>query len=119
MAFPGTRTIDYYKGDTYEFRVYPKNSDGSAFSLAGYSVKFAFAQSRGTSGTATYHEAYAEVVDNLYVLCAIRPGDAEYLNAGTTYVYDVEITKSSSPYSQVHTILTGNINVTDQVSVTI
>jgi len=119
MAFPGTKNIDYYKGDTYEFRVYPKNSDGSAFSLAGYSVKFAFAQSRGTFGTATYHEAYAEVVDNLYVLCAIRPGDAEYLNAGTTYVYDVEITKSSSPYSQVHTILTGNINVTDQVSVTI
>ena len=119
MAFPGTRTIDYYKGDTYEFRVYPKNSDGSAFNLSGYTVKFAFAQSRGSAGSATYHEAYAEIIDNLYVLCAIRPGDADYLTAGTTYVYDVEITKTSSPYSQVHTILTGNINVTDQVSVTI
>ena len=118
MAFPGTLNISYYKGDTYEFKVYPKNADGSAFSLAGYSVKFAFAQNRGTSGTATYHEAYAEIVDNLYILCAIRPADASYLTAGTTYVYDVEITKSSSTYPQVHTVITGNISITDQVSVT-
>lgn len=116
MAFPGTRTIDYYKGDTYEFRVYPKNSDGSAFSLANYSVRFAFAESRGGRGVASYHEAHSEIVDNLYILCAIKPGDSSYLTAGTTYVYDVEITKVASPYDQVHTVLTGNINVTDQIS---
>lgn len=40
MAFPGTHNIAYYHGDTFEFTVTPKASDGSAFDLAGYSSKF-------------------------------------------------------------------------------
>jgi hypothetical protein len=116
MAFPGTYNISYYKGDTYEFRIYPKNADGSVFSLNDYAVKFAFAPSRGAFGTADYHEAYASIIDNLYILCAIRPSDSSYLNAGTSYVFDVEIKKAGSPYDQVHTVLTGSISVTDQVS---
>ena len=119
MAFPGTYNISYYKGDTYEFRIYPKDASGSPFPLTGYGVKFSFSQSRGTTGTATYHEAYAILhASEGYILCTIRPTDSSYLIAGTNYVYDVEITKSGTPYNQVHTILTGNITVTDQVSVT-
>ena len=119
MAFPGTYNISYYKGDTLEFRVYPKLADGSSYDLTDYTVKFSFSTARGSAGSANYHEAYAFISsDKTYVTCVIRPADASYLNAGTSYVYDVEITKSSTPYSLVHTILTGNISVTDQVSVT-
>ena len=117
MAFPGTYNINYYRGDTYEFRIYPKNSNGDPFPLAGYGVKFAFSTTRGGSGTTGYHEAYAQIIDNLYILCAIRPGDAEFLVPGTQYVFDVEISKSGTPYSLIHTVLTGNISVTDQVGV--
>ena len=119
MAFPGTYNISYYKGDTLEFRVYPKLADGSSYDLTDYSVKFSFSASRGSAGSATYHEAYAIISsDKTYVQCTIRPADAAYLTAGTTYVYDVEITKSATPYPFVHTVLTGSISVTDQVSVT-
>jgi hypothetical protein len=39
------------------------------------------------------------------------------LLAGTTYVYDVEVSKTvPGSYNQVHTLLTGNISVTDHVS---
>jgi ABC-type nitrate/sulfonate/bicarbonate transport system substrate-binding protein len=38
------------------------------------------------------------------------------MNAGTTYVYDVEISKVVSGAPVVHTLLTGSIDVTDQVT---
>lgn len=118
MAFPGTYNISYYKGDTLQFRVYPKLADGTAYDLEDYTVKFAFSTARGSAGSANYHEALAEISNtNDYITCTIRPADADYLTAGTTYVYDVEITKSATPYSFVHTVLTGSISVTDQVSV--
>lgn len=119
MAFPGTFNISYYKGDTYEFRVYPKMADGSSYDLTDYTVKFSFSTNRGSAGSANYHEAYSTISnDKTYVQCAIRPSDSSHLLAGTAYVYDVEITKSATPYSLVHTVLTGSISVTDQVSVT-
>lgn len=118
MAFPGTYNINYYKGDTLEFKVYPKKADGSVFDLTGYTVKFAFSTSRGSAGSSDYHEALATISnDSTNVLCVIRPGDSSHLNAGTTYYYDVEVTKTGTPYDIVHTIVTGTITVTDQVSV--
>lgn len=126
MAFPGTLNIEYYKGDTHEFRIYPKQADGSSFNLTGYTAKFSFSKFRGAEGSATYHEAFAQISDDkTSILCAIRPyisaqdpGDQAYLTPGDSYVYDVEIKKSASPYPLVYTVLTGDIAVTDQVSIT-
>ena len=51
MAFPGTLNINYYKGDTYEFNIYPKKStDGSAFDLTSFMGPDL---DSGTSGTQT------------------------------------------------------------------
>ena len=121
MAFPGNYSFSYYKGDTLEFRVYPKNSSGSAFDLTGYgsatSPIFTIANQRGDSASLSI-EAFSEIsVDNTYILCTIRPEDGEQLEAGTTYVYDVEINKTGDDYDFVYTVLTGNITVTEQVSV--
>ena len=33
MAFPGTYNFNYYRGDTNEFVISPKNSDGTTFQL--------------------------------------------------------------------------------------
>ena len=112
MAFPATYNFSYYKGDTNEFVIRPKNSDGSAFDLAGFTADFFIATSRGDNPTFSV-EAQA-VVDSTsdIVTCTILPGVGSTLNAGT-YVYDVEVT--SGP-SVVYTLLTGTITVTEQVT---
>jgi len=119
MTFPGTYNFSYYKGDTLEFRVYPKDSTGSAFDLTGYdsatSPIFTIATSRGSESTIS---AYAEIVGSgtsAYILCTIRPEDGDQLTPGTSYVYDVEINKTGDEYDLIYTLLTGNISVTDQV----
>lgn len=118
MAFPGRYNFNYYKGDTFEFRVYPKDSFGEAFDLTSFtSVSFTISDKRGVAGLENQVEAYAvRSQDSTYILCAIRPDDGVNLSAGTRYVYDVEISKSSSPYPITYTILDGEITVTDQVT---
>lgn len=51
MAFPATYNISYYSGDTYQFLIKPKNTDGSSFNIASsiYTPKFYIASSRGSS----------------------------------------------------------------------
>jgi predicted RNA-binding protein with TRAM domain len=120
MAFPGTLNINYYKGDTYEFRIYPKTSSGESFNLSQYSnAKFVISNARGSEGVSSKIEALAVITSGNagnYVTCTIRPGDSVTMNSATQYVYDVEITKTSSPHNYVYTLLTGNVSVTDQVS---
>jgi hypothetical protein len=123
MAFPGTYNISYYKGDTFEFRIYPKDSSGAAFPLAQYIapaglVKFTIAPARGALGVGqTAVQGYAEISnDSTNILCVITPANGAELVAGTEYVYDVEIARASSEYDYVYTLLTGTISVTAQVT---
>lgn len=139
MAFPGTYNINYYVGDTYEFRIFPKTSNGEVFSLSSFiydddsneqtpdlnSVIFAFAEEKAAGGSNPpeplgYHECYAKISDNgTYVTCAIRPDDAQYLNPTKKYVYDVQVSKpaGTGDYKTIITLMTGTINVTGQVIV--
>lgn len=112
MAFPATYNFNYYKGDTYQFVVRPKNSDGSSFSLTGFTAIFTIATARGTG--ATQYEATASVdsVNNL-VTCTISSTLGATIPSSSTYVYDVEISNSASI---VYTILTGTMNITEQVT---
>jgi hypothetical protein len=124
MAFPGTYNINYYRGDTLEFRIYPKDANGNTFSLSGYgTAKFWIQTQRGNAGYSSRIEGVATISsDYSYVQCAIAPTTSGGLAlvAGTTYVYDVEVSKTvSGSYNQVHTLLTGTITVTDHVSGTV
>lgn len=115
MAFPNELNLNYYKGDTQEFAIYPKKTDNSAFDMTGYTVKFTVAPERGSS---TVTQCYA-VIDSLNtskINCAITPANGSGLVPGTTYYYDVEIKKTSTPYDLVYTVLTGTVSVTEQVS---
>jgi hypothetical protein len=129
MAFPGTYNIDYYKGDTLEFLIYPKTTSGGAFSLVNFNnANFTISNFRGetsSSGEAKVTiQAYAEVVSNQYIKCVIRPIDGNGddtvespgMVGGKSYVYDVEIAYSTTPYDQVYTLLTGNVSVQEQVT---
>lgn len=146
MAFPATYDFNYYKGDTFEFRIYPKKNDGTVFDLSQFyvptnfandpdyvtdssapydSAQFTIATARGPIPTDALQQpirCFARVSDdNTHVLCAIRPTDAQTLVAGTEYVYDVEVRKPASlpgsgQYEVVQTLLSGKITITDQVS---
>lgn len=192
MAFPGTYNINYYKGDTFEFNVYPKNSDGTTFNLntdPAYTSTFTLATKRGsastvatglvatlvqgeltvtlttgttsaltigqklvkTSGTGVFAtDAYITAItssttftvsaahttagaitfsvaaiytgvatisaDKTYITCAITPTVGFYLDPTQKYVYDVQISRSASPYPLVYTILNGTVTVTDEVT---
>jgi hypothetical protein len=118
MAFPGTYNFNYYKGDTFEFRVYPKDSTGAAFDLSTFTnVGFTISTARGTAGVEDQIEGFAEVSDDeTYILCTVTPSNGANMTAGTPYVYDVEISKTGADYNLVYTLLTGTITVTDQVT---
>ena len=123
MAFPGTYNITYYKGDTLEFRLYPKDSAGNTFPLSQYispagTTKFTIAPRRGTllEGQVAI-SGYAQISnDQTYILCAITPANGEVLVSGTEYVYDVQIARADANYDYVYTLLTGTINVVEQVT---
>lgn len=150
MAFPATYDFNYYKGDTFEFRIYPKKNDGTVFNLSAYqiasntssiidditdtiapydSAQFTIAEFRGATKTVdglpvavVPIKCFARISDDsTFVQCAIRPTDSTTLIAGTEYVYDVEVVKpagsaGTGQYSLVHTLLTGKITITDQVT---
>jgi hypothetical protein len=116
MAFPGTYNINYYKGDTFEFRIFPKDANGAPFPLNNFtSAKFTIATTRGSSNLI---EGYAVISqDNTSIECAITPAmSSQLLMSQSPYVYDVEIGRDSSPYDIIYTLLTGTIALTDQVT---
>jgi hypothetical protein len=120
MSFPARFNINYYMGDTYEFRIFPKDASGAPFPLAQFTnVRFTIATQRGPlPETAPPRiEGFAEIsIDRTSILCTIRPSDSASLDATRQYVYDVEISRTASPYDQVFTLLTGNISIEDQVT---
>lgn len=112
MSFPGLYSFSYYKADTSQFVIRPKNSDGSSFDLTGYTANFFIASARGNNPSFRVEaQAVVNAVNNT-VTCTILPGVGGTLNAGV-FVYDVQIT--SGP-STVFTLVTGNITVTEQVT---
>jgi hypothetical protein len=121
MAFPAVFNISYYRGDTYEFRIYPKDASGNQFPLVGYDpvagVKFTMSTERGESGIDDQLQGYARISsDGTYIDCAILPLNGIAMDFSLNYVYDVQVFKSGTPYDVVTTLLTGTISVTEQIT---
>jgi hypothetical protein len=111
MAFPGTYNFSYYRGDTNQFVVRPKNStDGSAFDLTGYTAAFVVATARGSAGTKYVMSAVVNASTDI-VTCTILPASGRDLTPGS-FVYDVQITNGV----QIYTLLTGTVSVTDDIT---
>ena len=117
MAFPGTYNFNYYRGDTHQFVLSPKNSDGTTFQLDSYapggvnSAIYTIATARGVAGIKTFAQAVINTTNDT-VVCTIFPTVGRTLAAGT-YVYDVQINSSST---NIITLLTGTITITDDVT---
>jgi len=116
VAFPATFNIAYYQGDRYEFVIRPKASNGDPFNLTGYTGLFTVATTRGNPNAIVGTAQSASVNANSgTVTCVIQPSFGKTLT-GSSYVYDVELTASASSGSNVYTIVTGNINVTRDIT---
>lgn len=112
MAFPGTYSFNYYRGDTFSFIVRPKDASGAAFNLAGYSAIFTVASSRGASPASSYTgTATVNTVDSI-VTCVIPAATGRNLDPAVAWVYDVQITNGST----IYTLLTGSIVSTDDIT---
>ena len=113
---PATYNLEYYRGDTLTFYINVKDSNGAPLTLVG-SVLFTVATGRGSSppdpggGFPTTVSCSASLSGS-QITCTISPGNGNYLRAGVPYVYDVQVSNGG----EVHTYLTGNINVTEGVS---
>jgi hypothetical protein len=121
MAFPAVFNISYYRGDTYEFRIYPKDASGNQFPLVGYNpisgVKFTMSTERGEDGISDQLQGYARIsTDGTYIDCAILPLNGIAMDFSLNYVYDVQVFKAGTPYDLVTTLLTGTISVTEQIT---
>lgn len=121
MAFPAVFNISYYRGDTYEFRIYPKDASGNQFPLVGYDpisgVKFTMSTERGADGISDQLQGYARISsDGTYIDCAILPLNGIAMDFSLNYVYDVQVFKAGTPYDVVTTLLTGTISVTEQIT---
>lgn len=117
MAFPKTHNFDYYRGDTFEFKIYPRLQSGESFELSPYdSIAFKIADKRGSGATQTSASAVSLTdAEGDYVLCTIIPSVGRNLTSGQ-YVYDVQITDTTPDPDVIYTILTGIITVTDDIT---
>jgi hypothetical protein len=114
MALPGTYNFNYYKGDTFDFIVNPKNPNGTAFNLTEYdSSLFAIATERGNPAALVAYASASIDASQSRIICKIPPSVGVQLS-GTSYVYDIEIENISA--STVYTFLTGTITVIQDVS---
>lgn len=127
MAFPGTYNFSYYRGDTYEFKLYPKTSSGAVFDLSNYDrlegVQFTIASARGPSGFDSQLIASSAISeDRTFITCRIDPEIGNLLDPILFYEYDVEIRRvgldpiSGESVSFVHTLVTGRISVSEQIT---
>lgn len=112
MAFPGTFNFNYYRGDTFEFIIRPKDGNGNEFPLTDYDAEFTVADIRGPNATEQYAgQAVVNTVNNI-ITCSIDPTTGRSLRPGQIWLYDVEITDGSS----IFTLLNGSITVTDDIT---
>jgi hypothetical protein len=114
MAFPGTYNFSYYRGDTYQFVIRPKNSNGTTFALDAYAgnASFTIANVRGSTGTQISGTATVDTANDI-ITCTITGATGRGLIGGTTYVYDVQINNGAGV---IFTLLTGSITVTNDIT---
>ena len=114
MAFPGTYNFSYYRGDTYQFVIRPKNANGTTFALDDYAgrASFTIANVRGSAGTQIAATATVDTANDI-ITCTISAATGRGLIGGSTYVYDVQINNGAGI---IFTLLTGSITVTNDIT---
>lgn len=108
---PATYDIQYYRGDTYEFYIQPKDIDGMPIDVSTFTTAFLVATARGPAPSASFTCDSTPMGST--IRCVITAAVGATFVGNTVYVYDVQTTDPGS--GVVRTYLTGNIYVTDHV----
>lgn len=114
--FPATYNFAYYQGDRYEFVLRPKQANGGAFNLNGYSGLFTVATSRGNTEAIVGTSQTASVDANAGTVTVVIEPEFGTTLTGNSYLYDVEISASASSGSNIYTLVTGAISVTRDIT---
>ncbi len=109
MAIPANYDIQYYRGNTYEFYIQPKDIDCLPIDVTSFTPSFIIATSRGPAPDTSYTCSASATGTTIH--CTITAGTGATLSGGTVYVYDVSVDDGGT----IHTYLTGNVYVTDRV----
>ena len=118
MAFPGTYNFNYYRGDTFEFIIRPKDAAGNPFSLSGFEGEMTIANRRGFDDPDNDNDNVIFFIGDVAkdsnggLVCTIVPTIGRQLTEGVAWQYDVEIKSDEETF----TLLTGTITVTDDVT---
>jgi hypothetical protein len=115
MSFPATFNIRYYQADLYQFVVRPKTAAGDPFPISDttHNAFFYISTERGGVSQNT-KVASADIVGG-NIVCTIIPTLGNTLLSGTTYFYDVSVQRIDDA-EEIYTLLTGNINVTADIT---
>lgn len=109
MAIISNLTID--QGSTFTVDIDVKDSDGDALDLSGYTVKGQMRKTYTSSSAVTFTSSVANESGGV-VNISLTSAETNALKAGR-YVYDVEITSSTSVVTR---IVEGQIEVTPGVT---
>ena len=104
---PARYDFKYYVGDTKDFVLYPKNSDGTPYDLSDYVTSMVIADELSMS-PAWSAEAQASIVGQT-IECSIQPNIGNQLISKSRYFYDVQISKTVGGKEYVFTFVKGVI----------
>lgn len=113
MTMPAYNSFELYKGDTLRFSLTLQTS-GSAFSIPDGTVFSGAVKKKGTSSVTAQFDTSILSASAGKVLFTLNTTNSSLLDSSKNWVYDVQMVNSSSV---VTTLMTGNIFVTDQVTI--
>lgn len=112
MTMPAYNSFELYKGDTLRFSLTLQTS-GSFFSIPnGTTFSGSVKQKNSTNRTANF-DASVVTASIGKVLFTLDSSNSSLLSSNKNWVYDVQMTSAASV---VTTLMTGNIFVTDEVT---
>ena len=112
MTMPAYNSFELYKGDTLRFSLTLQTS-GSAYSIPAGTTFSGAVKKRGNPTPTTSFDSSITSASSGKVLFTLNSTNSTLLDATKNWVYDVQMI---SPISVVTTLMTGNIFVTDEVT---
>lgn len=114
MEIPKIYDIEYYAGDIYQLVLYPKNTDGTQYSLYNHTGLITVSVERGNPATDVFSASAQISASPSRIVMTISPENGILLT-GASYFYDLEVINQAVP-DVVYSFLTGEISVQQGVT---
>lgn len=112
MTMPAYNSFELYKGDTLRFSLTLQNS-GSAFNIPTGTVFSGAVKKKGSSTNTAMFNTDILSASSGKILFTLDSNNSSLLDSTKSWIYDVQMINTASV---VTTLMTGNIFVTDEVT---